>query len=343
MTALKKYQKLESPGLWRDRPEAQRREVVVAFGDASLVLSDPRTGSALSHWSLPAISRLNPGALPAIYAPDTETEAETLEIEDATMIGAIETVRGAIAGARSRPGRLRGLVLGSGAIVIGLLAIFWLPQALITQTAALVPESKRAEIGRMALADVTRVTGMPCATPLGLRAEGKLAERVLGPGKGQILLMRDGVHPAAHLPGGFILLSRELVEVQDGPQVAAGFALAEYLRSQNADPLVPILRHAGLIATLRLLTTGTLPAGSVAGYGEKLLATPPEPLSDSDVLIAFTGAMLASSPYAYALDPSGETTLGLIEADPFRAETAPPILPDGDWISLQAICQAEAG
>ena len=61
MTALKKYQKLESPGLWRDAPEAQRREVVVAFGEASLVLSDPRTGSALSHWSLAAVHRLNPG------------------------------------------------------------------------------------------------------------------------------------------------------------------------------------------------------------------------------------------------------------------------------------------
>ncbi|HEX9857058.1 MAG TPA: hypothetical protein VGA75_01800, partial [Paracoccaceae bacterium] len=61
MTALKKYQKLESPGLWRDTPDAQRREVVVNFGEASLVLSDPRNDSALSHWSLPAVERLNSG------------------------------------------------------------------------------------------------------------------------------------------------------------------------------------------------------------------------------------------------------------------------------------------
>jgi hypothetical protein len=69
MTALKKYQRLESPGLWRDTPEAQRREVVVAFREASLVLSDPRTELALSHWSLPAVERLNPGTLPALYGP----------------------------------------------------------------------------------------------------------------------------------------------------------------------------------------------------------------------------------------------------------------------------------
>ena len=36
MTALKKYQRLESPGLWRDPPDEQRREVVVAFRDAML-------------------------------------------------------------------------------------------------------------------------------------------------------------------------------------------------------------------------------------------------------------------------------------------------------------------
>ena len=29
MTALTKYQKLECRGLWRDSPEAQRRDVVV--------------------------------------------------------------------------------------------------------------------------------------------------------------------------------------------------------------------------------------------------------------------------------------------------------------------------
>jgi len=69
MTALKKYERLESPGLWRDTPGGQRREVIVAFREATLVLSDPRTDSPLSHWSLPAVERLNTGALPALYGP----------------------------------------------------------------------------------------------------------------------------------------------------------------------------------------------------------------------------------------------------------------------------------
>ncbi len=341
MTALKKYQKLEGPGLWRETAEAQRREVVVAFGDASLVLSDPKTGSALSHWSLAAVRRINPGEEPAVFAPETGSMTETLELEDATLIGAIETVRGAIDKARARPGRLRGVVLGGGILAIGLLAVFWLPQALIAQTASMVPASKRLEIGRMALADLTRLTGMPCADPLGVKAAGRLAERVLGAGNGTILFLRDGLTSATHVPGGFILLSHSLVEDHDGPEVAAGFALAERMRATSADPLIPILRHAGLIATLRLLTSGTLPEGSVSGYAEAALTLPQEPVRDERLLAEFEAASLASSPYAYALDPTGESVLGLIEADPFRDRAPPPLLPDGDWISLQAICEAE--
>ena len=339
MTALKQFQKLESPGLWRDAPDAQRREVVVAFGEASLVLSDPRTGSALSHWSLPAIRRINTGATPALYAPDAENAAETLEVEDQTMIGAIETVRGAIARARARPGRLRGAIIASLALGALLLAAFWLPKALITQTAALVPASKRAEIGRLALADVKRVTGIPCAAPLGVLAANRFAERILGPGGGQVLFLRDGIRSAEHLPGGLFLLSRHLIEDQDGPQVAAGFVLAESLRAEAADPLVPILQHAGLLATLRLLTTGTLPQRAVAGYAETMLAAPQPAVPDEPLLARFRQATIAASPYAYVRDPGGESVLNLIEADPYRADTPPALMPDGDWISLQAICR----
>jgi hypothetical protein len=339
MTALKKYQKLESSGLWRDAADAQRREVVVAFGEASLILSDPRTGNPLAHWSLPAVLRINPGARPALYAPDSGAEAETLEIEDATMIGAIETVRGAIDHARARPGRLRSGVTAAAVISAIFLCVLWLPQALITRTAAMVPDSKRAEIGRMALGDETRVTGLPCAQPLGLHAAGRLSDRVLGVGGGQILFVRDGVRTAAHLPGNIILLSRHLVEDQDGPDAAAGFALAEKLRAEMDDPLVPLLRHAGLVATFRLLTSGELPAGALDGYAETALPAEPAALPDPLLLERFRSAGIASSPYAYAVDPSGETVLGLIEADPFRNAAPPPILPDGEWISLQTICQ----
>ena len=40
MTALKDYIRLESTGLWRAGEEAQRRDVYVFVGTASLVIAD---------------------------------------------------------------------------------------------------------------------------------------------------------------------------------------------------------------------------------------------------------------------------------------------------------------
>ena len=79
-TALAQYQRLESTGLWRETPEAQRRELIVRMGEATLILSDPRSGAVVTHWSLPAVERLNPGVTPALFSPG-EDAAETIEIE----------------------------------------------------------------------------------------------------------------------------------------------------------------------------------------------------------------------------------------------------------------------
>ena len=80
MTALKQYDRLEATGLWRPAPQDQRREVVLTFGDATLVISD-NAMRPLAHWSLAAINRSNPGERPAIFLPGPDA-AETLEIDD---------------------------------------------------------------------------------------------------------------------------------------------------------------------------------------------------------------------------------------------------------------------
>ena len=128
MTALNKYQRLESGGLWRDHPDAQRRDVVVSFGDASLVLKDPRSETPLAHWSLPAVTRDNPGQMPAIYSPG-EDAAESLELSDTDMIAALETVHRAVVQAMPKPGRLRLYILLGLTTAIAAGAVFWLPGA----------------------------------------------------------------------------------------------------------------------------------------------------------------------------------------------------------------------
>ena len=338
MTALNKYQKLESPGLWRDAPQDQRRNVVVSFGEASLILSDPKTELALSHWSLPAVERRNPGDMPAIYAPGHDAH-ETLELDDPDMVAALETVQAALAIRRPRPGRLRGTLLSIAALTVLGVVVFWLPGALVTHTAAVVPAAKRAEIGERALRDVIRLTGTPCANALGQKAMAELAERLFGPLNTPILLaVKNGASPALHLPGDVILLSRSLFDAQNGPQAAAGAALVEQARSKARDPLIPVLEHAGLVATLRLLTTGDLPETALAGYGEVILKTAPFAMSDDVLIATFAKAGVPTTPYAGALGSNAVSVSTLLSNDPFADAPPPALMPDDAWVSLQAIC-----
>jgi len=178
MTALSEYQRLEATGLWRASPEAQRSEVIVSLGDATLVVSD-MAERPLAHWSLPAIIRANPGERPAIYHPDGDP-AETLELADseAEMIAAIEKLRTAIARARPRPGRLRRMIALGITLTVVAGAVFWLPDQLRRHALAVVPPVKRAEIGENLFNQMRGVTGAPCFEPGGVAALDRLAERL---------------------------------------------------------------------------------------------------------------------------------------------------------------------
>ncbi len=336
MTALVKYQRLESLGLWHDTGQARGRDVVVAFRDATLVLSDPKSDLALSHWSLPAVQRLNPGALPALYAPGAEAD-ETLEIDDPNMISALDTVHRVLQRRRARPGRLRAVIL-SGAMVATLaLGVFWMPDALVQHTASVLPAVSRAEIGRAALTELTRLTGPPCGGRLGMLAAAKLAERLFAPEPATLMVMGDGLEGSLALPGNLILLGRGVIESAPDPETAAGYGLAAAVDAASADPIVPLLQHAGIPATFRLLTTGHLPANALQGYAEELVRRRPA-LGAEPLLARFQSAGVPTSPYAYRVDPTGETVLALIEADPYRGTAPKPVLSDADWVSLQSIC-----
>jgi hypothetical protein len=338
MTALKKYQRLECGGLWRETPQDQRREVLVRFGDATLVLSDPKSGTAISHWSLPAIERINKGEEPPVFAPGRDA-SESLELTDPEMIAALGAVHHAVQAATARPGRLRGVMLTAVALAVVAVAILWLPGALVRHTASVVPPSQRADLGQRALDDLARVTGAQCRNQLGLQALAGLSERIFGPVDTPILyVMPEGVDRPLHLPGDVIVLPRALIEQANGPEAVAGAALVERLRARAEDPIIPMLNHAGLRATLQLLTTAALPDTALQGYGEALLRSPSLALADDHVLAAFEAAQIPATPYALAVDPDGTTTMGLLAGDPYKGLAPSPLVPDESWIALQGIC-----
>ena len=336
MTVLEQYKRLEATGLWREAPDAQRREVLVSLGDATLMIST-MTEVALTHWSLPAVARLNPGRQPALYAPGAETE-ERLEIDDPDMVAALEMVLAAIDKRRPHPGRLRLWIGASlGAVLVGL-GIFWLPEALTRQTVALLPPASREAIGNDLLQEIGRLAGPICTNPRGSLALARLARRTFGDPAPRVAVLPSSIPETLALPGGILVVNAALVEDHETPEVLAGYLLAEDARQAAVDPMLTLLTEAGLGTTFRLLTTGEIDAEPLHAHAARLLSREAAPVADADLLPRFTAAAISTAPYAFALDISGETVIGLIEANPVRTTPSEPLLSDADWISLQDIC-----
>lgn len=337
MTALKEFQRLEAMGLYTPEPGAQRRDVILTLGDATLTVFDHRS-DALSHWSLAAVERVNPGRRPALYAPGPDAP-ERIETADETMIRAIEKVRRAVARERPHPGRLRARLVLAAALGVLAIAVLWLPGALTRYTASVVPAATRAAIGTALIEEIGRLSGPPCSEPAGQAALRTLAGRLFPAGQlPDVQVLRSGSAGSAHFPGRIVLLNRSVVEDHESPAVVAGYILAENEAAARHDPMLSLLDYVGLRATLTLMTTGALPAGALEGYAETALAAPPEPVRPEALLPRFAAAKVSSAPYAYAVDITGESTLPLIEADPVGPANTAPLLSDGQWIALQGIC-----
>lgn len=337
MTALKQYQRLESGGLWRATPDVQRREVLISFGNATLVVADT-AGRPLTHWSLPAVARLNVGERPALFAPDVDA-TETLEIEDPLMIDAIETVRKSLTRARPHPGLLRHLTKFAVVATIGATLIFWLPGALTRQTLSVVPQSKRVEIGATILGHLQTISGPICRGAAGQAALTRLIPRILGRDtQNQIVVLPTLRQGAAALPGGLIAIDFGLIAESDDPAIPAGYVLAAHTSRASRDPLAPVLAQAGLQNTLRLLTTGELPPDTLHTYALALGTADPAIPASRALLANFDAAKVPSSPYANARASRGLADSELSEQDPMSGRIAPEILSDQDWVGLQGIC-----
>ncbi|MEM1131078.1 MAG: hypothetical protein AAGH83_11250 [Pseudomonadota bacterium] len=334
MTVLSRFERLECAGIWRATAGEQRRDVFVSMGKATLVINDSND-VALSHWSLPAVERMNPGRRPALYRPGDDSEEE-LEIDDGVMIEAIGTVHRALARARPHPGRLRRSVFAAILAAVLALAILWLPGALVRHTAAVIPEATRADIGEAILRELEPMAGRACRAPEGVQALRAMQNRLFGEAPWQVVIIPGGPARTAHLPGGYLLLHRSLLEAQPSPDVAAGALLAEAERALQSDPLVGVMQSAGPVATFRLLTRGQIGNDAVASYAKGFLTTAPASVTNTDLLARFKKTEVSSKPYARLADPIEAAALSA--GDPFPAGTPVPILDDAAWLRLQAIC-----
>jgi hypothetical protein len=333
MTALSQYARLESTGFWRPDATADWREVVVTFGDASLMIRETG-GRALAHWSLAAVVAVarDQGTT---YAPAPDSP-EALHLTDPTLIDAIDKVRRVIDRARPRAGRVRFLLWGTAFLLMALVVGTWLPGALQRQTLSAVPHSARVAIGMAMLGHLQQTHGTACEGAVGREVLDRLSDRLF-PGRAvEIVVLPQPLPQALLLPGGIIVMSRNMLAAAVDPNAFAGRAVAAIA---GPDPMASLLEDAGLWATFGLLTTGGLPDPKLEQHVRALSAEKVRPLPVDVLVPAFAAAQVPLSPYAYVIDETGETVLPLIEADALRPAIAEPAISPPDWAGLQGICQ----
>ncbi|SUZ31616.1 hypothetical protein ROE7235_01366 [Roseibaca ekhonensis] len=342
MTALDKYRKLEGIGLWSARVEDQRREVVVNFGDATLVISDSRSMQVLSHWSLPAVRRHNPRERPALYSPEGDG-AEVLELEDDWLIDALEEVQAALAPPRRWRDRLGPRSYG----VLGLLTLAGValvfPPALKQHTADVLPWTTRHEIGTRLADDLQSGDTVACSGAQGRAALDALHRQVLDQPV-ELRVVQGTARPrVTGFPGGVYVIDARLLDMADSAEALAGALLLAEARLRITDPVRPVLDHIGTFQTLGLLTSGAVPTSALTGYADAHIRAP-APLPEAATLLSrFAALDLSSRPFAdnpEPLDLDADALLaGLRAGDPMAGQTTTrALLSDGQWVSLQNIC-----
>ena len=326
-TVLDSYQRLEAEAVWRPDAEAQGRNVVVSIGTATLTVTD-LSDSALAHWSLASLVRMNPGKTPAVFSPGADAP-ETLETDDPEMIAALERVMRAVRKGGRRYGRLKWVMRFAAITAMVAMVFLWLPNALARYAASIVPDASRAMIGAQMIRHIERLTGAPCFSQTGDLALSKLERRLFPTGDTKLSVSPSALSGATYLPGGHIVLSHKLIEDYETPAVAAAYAIDQDNARQEADGLERLLAEAGLFPMIRLLTTGDLPDATLRRHAEHLVGAALRPVDIAAAAPRIAEAGLSVDELADALQ--GEAPKGF-------EISSPPALTDGEWIALQSMC-----
>lgn len=344
MTALDRYVRLETTGIWRENSDAPPKEVLVTFGMSTITLTDFGE-TPLGHWALAGIQVIGQDGDATIYAMNTEGD-ETIAIRDTVMVSAIaEVSRGEITpgqpGARARR-RPPYLMLSMAALLlIGIASVG--PGAVRSQAIRMVQGEQASEFGDRMLISLMEIGGGICGSVAGNRALDRIAAR-LAPADGlvprlRVLGLPDGA-PVATLPGRTILLDRATVAEADGPEEIAGWVEIGLERS----PVARLMETVGPVQNLRYVLTGEIGATALAHAADAAL-TPPTPAEVAEAIARLERLGIDPALFKAALarrDLLPRT--GTEDAPAFtpaaaRTRGSGQLLPKQDWAALKAVCR----
>lgn len=289
-TALSRYALLESTGWYRDGIEPRPREVVVRFGEASLILIG-FDDMPVTHWALASLRRIHSAGAdgrrlsltPEPGDPWGDQGAdESLTLDDPEMIRAIEAV---CADLDRRPSRLPGLLKlfgwAAAAAALGAALVVWGLPAASERMATLVPPAQERRLGdammeaEIAAAATTAGGEAVCRSPEGDRALQRLADRLLEGTRlhvpVRLQVIRSDEINAFAAPGGRVAILSGLLDAARGPDEVAAVLAHELGHVAHRDGLRALLREAGTQGVMSLFL-GELAGGTLAGLTQLALA-----------------------------------------------------------------------
>ncbi|QIE56439.1 M48 family metallopeptidase [Pikeienuella piscinae] len=371
MAAPVKYDLLEAPGRYFDGRTAAARDVVVKFGDASLILMT-HEDMPITHWSLAGLRDLGAGAGALSLTPDYESD-ERLVLDDPDMVAAIRQVCPALGLPRpvSRSRWRRAIVWAAAALGSVYVIVFHLAPALSDRMAALIPPEAEIAMGEEMATQFAMILskGEPrfCAGGAGGRALATLTARLEGAADAHLpLTVRVLDHPMVNafaLPGGQIILFRGLLRNADSPEALAGVLAHEIGHVAARDPTRLTLRSAGTAGMIGLLLGDFTGATVTVALSEALLRSgyqrEAEAAADDYAAKLLAAEGLPTAPLAgFFRKLKGEKGDGapalshlsshpdldgraaeMRAADTIGDAPYEPALSDQDWVALRNICR----
>ncbi len=265
MTAIDKYTRLEALGQWRESPDEPPCEVVVSFGNATLVLSD-LDENPLCHWAMAATSRLTLDGANAVYTPDTEG-FETLEIDDAEMVEAIAQVSRAAATIKRRTPWLRWVFLALLMATFG--AIFNAAPSLLRGQAVRMtgPESAR----KLGTDMVATLDADICREPRADVVRELFQSRVFPDGRTLLLIARNQPH-AGVFPGGVVVVGGDVLQAMQTPNELAGLTTTLFAQSETA--MTQLFEASSSRELFEYITSGRLSDERLANAAQNIIDGP---------------------------------------------------------------------
>lgn len=378
MTALDRFDLLESPGWYLDGETAETHDVIVKFGNESLVFM-ALDETPLAHWPLATLRRLpeapnHPGELRLI--PD-HGSLERLVLTDRDMIAAIEEVCPDLRKAPRTPpsGKRRMLFWSVGAVACVLLVVFVLSPIIAGRLAVLISPKAEIALGDKIseqIMDLLRFIGgdqvAVCETPEGRRALDQMAARLGAQAHVpiRISVINHGMVNALATPGGRILVMRGLLDDAKSPEEVAGVLAHEIGHVIHRDPTREALRSAGTAGILSLALGDITGGGLITVIAESALnasyTRDAERDADQTALDLLAAAKLPSTPLAEFFqrlgeefgDPKGAMShlashpefssreAAARDADTIGGGVFQPVLTPQEWTDLRQICSGSA-